>query len=57
MAAVTIRVHRRLVSALLDLSTVVASTQLVLDNDNPIDQLLTVKALLRNYHYEVVGDR
>lgn len=52
---VAIRIHRRLLGALLDLSTVVSSMQLVLDNDTPVPLLQRIKALLAHYHAEIVG--
>ena len=57
MATLTIRLHRKLVATLLDLSTVVVSIQVVLDSDAPLPQLQRVKAYLRLYHQEIVGFR
>jgi hypothetical protein len=54
---VSIRVHRRLVGALLELSSVVCSTQLVLDNETPVALLQRIKSFLACYRSEIVSFR
>lgn len=51
---VSIRVHRRLVGTLLELSSVVGSTQLVLDNETPVALLHRIKTFLACYRSEIV---
>jgi len=52
---VSIRVHRRLVGTLLELSSVVCANQLVLDNETPVALLQRIKSFLNCYQGEVVG--